>query len=180
MKNTYVKTFLAASLLTLSVSSANAGATVAQFASPDENRPECANTPAEFATMKDLVAAANAFGGIQNIVGTWKLTGIPFVNQKISFKYDSTQFLVQTNNEPPEQVSLCAHKDKSGLPAIRIAVHTPGCPENKNIYVRANGAGSMLLTAYGTKAIGTAKFKRKSATPLPDGVPAPPVACAKN
>lgn len=181
MKNTLAfKSLLVASLLTLSTAAHAGKVTVAQFASPDENTPNCADTPAELASMKDLVAAINTFGGLQAVVGTWKLSGIPFVNQRISFKYDTTKFVVQTNNELPEQVSICSHKNAAGQPMLRIAVHTPGCPENKNIYLQANGKGAMRLTAYGTKAIGTANFKQKSTAPLPDGNQTNPVACAKN
>lgn len=180
MKNTYTfKSLLVASLLTLSTAAHAGKVTVAQFASPDENTPNCADTPAELATMKDLVAVVNTFGGLNAVVGTWKLSGIPFVNQKISFKYDSTKFIVQTNNEFPESVSLCSHKNAAGQPMLRVAVHSPGCPENKNIYILANGKGKFKLTAYGTKAIGTANFKQQSTAPLPDGNKANPVACAK-
>ncbi len=181
MKNTLkFRSLLVASLLTLSTAAHASKVTVAQFASPDENTPNCANSPAELASMKDLVAVMKTFGGLQAVVGTWKLSGIPFVNQKISFKYDSTKFIVQTNNEFPEEVSLCSHKNAKGQAMLRVSVHTPGCPENKNIYLQADGKGVMRLTAYGTKAIGTAKFKQKSVTPLPDGNKANPVSCAKN
>lgn len=180
MKNTHtLKSLLVASLLTLSTAS-QAAVTVAQFASPDENTPNCADTPAELSTLADVSAALQSFGGLQAVVGTWKLSGIPFVNQRISFKYDATKFIVQTNNEYPESVSICSHKDAAGRPMLRIAVHTPGCPENKNIYLQSGGKGVMRLTAYGTRKIGTATFKQKTTTPLPDGNVSNPVACAKN
>lgn len=181
MKNTHtVKSLLVALSLTLSAS-AFAGSTVkvSQFSSPDENQPNCADTPAELATMPDIVAIVNKFGGLDAIVGTWKLGGLigNLANERVSFKYDSTKFVVQTNMEPSEQVSVCSAGNQ-----LRVAIHTPGCPENKNIYISPIKAGEMYISAYGAlKKLGKpARFIRKAAQPLPEGAPVPPVACAKD
>lgn len=185
MKNTHtVKSLLVASLLTASASAFAGTVTVAQFSTPDENQPNCADTPAEMASMPDIMEIVNQFGGLDAIVGTWKLGGLAgsFSNQQVSFKYDTTKFMVQTNMEPSEQVSVCSAVNQAGEKLLRVAVHSPGCPENKNIYIKATKEpGKMQLTAYDAvkKLGGPATFNKKSDTPLPEGQPVPPVACAK-
>lgn len=144
----------------------------------DEKAPTCAANPAELQTQPDTLARVAAMGGLDGLLGTWQLSGIPFKKDKLSFDYDSQNFYVQSGDETRETVSLCAEEAEPVW--IRISVHTPGCPENKNVRIKNAGPNRMHLKAYATRAIGTATFKKIADRPLPEGTPNPNAKCAQS
>jgi hypothetical protein len=170
MKRTFSKVSV---LILLSVLSRSAHAfTAQQFAFPDANGPECAATPTELSSKPEIIAAAQTFGSLDRVAGTWKLSNIPLVKKAIAFTYDNFGFYVQNGNLPPQKASLCSYKTANGRLLLRVALHQPYCPENTNIYIQAVSQEEMTLTAYATKDIGTVRFKRNGDDPLPvKGVP---------
>ncbi len=139
----------------------------AAFAAPDANSPECAANPTELATKPDIIAAAQAFGSLDQVAGIWKLTGVPFVKRVIAFTYDNFGFYVQNGNLPPQRASLCSYRTANGKLLLRVSLHKPYCPENTNIYIQAVSPEEMAVTAYATQRVGTVRFKRKGQKPLP-------------
>jgi hypothetical protein len=156
-------------VLTALFGSLQAAADNAVFISPDHNQANCAATPAELATHSTVTAALQTFGGLENVIGTWELSGIPFKSDIISFISDSNGFYVQNGDDVPAKASLCSQLNTDRQLMLRISVHKPACPETRNIFVRSKGIGKMRVTAYATRAIGSVTFKRKSPVPQPPG-----------
>jgi hypothetical protein len=142
------------------------------FAYPGANTPECAATPIELATKPDIIAAARTFGSLDRVAGNWKLTGIPLVKRAIAFTYDNFGFYVQNGNLPPQKASLCSYRTANGRLLLRVSLHKPYCPENRNIYIQALSEEEMAVTAYATQRVGTVRFKRNGSATLPvRGIP---------
>ncbi len=156
-------------LASLFVSVKASATDIAVFTSPDHNQANCAATPAELATHKTVSAALHTFGGLNSVVGTWRLSGIPFKSDIISFNADQNGFYVQNGDDLPAKASLCSQLNTDRQLMLRIAVHKPACPETRNIFVRSKGPDKMRVTAYATRLIGSATFKRISPTPQPAG-----------
>jgi hypothetical protein len=162
-----MKTLIAITALFVTVQ-ANAG-DITVFTSPDHNQANCAATPAELATHATVAAALQTFGGLNSVVGTWQLSGIPFKSDIISFNADNNGFYVQNGDDVPAKASLCSQLNTDRQLMLRIAVHKPACPETRNIFVRAKGPEKMRVTAFATRVIGSVTFKRISPTPQPAG-----------
>ncbi len=151
----------------------------AQWNAPDHNSPLCVATPAELAQKPEIFGMVQTIVDQQNktgldaIRGTWKFSNI-FARATISFDYDETGFYVQSEDDLPEKVSVCGD-DQMGF--IRVAVHEPGCPENRNLYIKTAGINRFTLKAYSTRAVGSVKFKKLSDEPQPKGSPKPKVKC---
>lgn len=151
----------------------------AQWNTPDEKSPLCVATPNELSQRPELLTMVQSIvdqgnkSGLDGIKGTWKFSNI-FAKAMISFDYNDTGFFVQSEDDVPEKVSICGD-DPSGW--IRVSIHEPGCPENKNIYIKSAGPNRFSLKAYSTKAVGSVKFKKISDEPQPRGTPKPPVKC---
>ncbi len=142
---------------------------------PDHNRPSCARNPQELNQTAETLARVNALGGVDGLKGTWKLSNI-FAKATLSFDYDQNNFYVQSEDDVRETVSLCINETKPDW--VRVSVHTPACPENKNVYIKSLGANRMALTSFATRSVGTVTFKKASNVPQPPGSPKPPVRCA--
>ncbi len=162
--------------LTLSFATAQA-----QWTSPDEHSPSCASTPAELANQVETLARINTVEssdgkiGLDALVGVWKYSSA-MGKATVSVYYDESGFFVQNEDDVPEKASLCIDDEKAGW--VRVSLHDPGCPENKNIYVKAVKTDVIGVNLFMTRYMGGVKMNKASSTPLPPGLPKPPVKCA--
>lgn len=161
-------------VLTISGSLVSASYVHAQ-AQPDENRPSCARNIAELDQKPETLARLKAMGGVTGLKGTWNYSSI-FAKAMLSFDYDQNAFYVQSEDDIRETVSLCVHESKPDW--VRVSIHTPACPENKNVYIKSAGPNRMSLSSHATRAVGSVTFKKTSNQPQPPGNPKPPVQCA--
>lgn len=151
----------------------------AQWESPNEKTEGCVSSPAELilsAEVQPLISTltdVNQNQGLAALQGQWKYSSL-FAKATISFRFDDTGFYVQSDDDVPEKVSLCPAPKNW----IRVSVHEPGCPENKNIYIQATAGGRITLKAYSTRVIGSVKFKKISDQPADAGSPKPKPQCA--
>jgi hypothetical protein len=162
-----MKTLIVFAALLVSVQSS--ASDIARFVAPDHNQANCAANPAELAARPTVAAALQTFGGLDSVIGTWELSGIPFKSDIISFSADRNGFYVQNSDDIPAKASICSQLNTDRQLMLRIAVHKPACPETRNIFVRSKGVGKMRVTAYATRAIGSVTFKRIAPTPQPAG-----------
>lgn len=160
---------LAALTILFALSNANA-----QWTSPDEKSPSCAATPAELAQKADTLARVNAITssngkvGLEAAFGAWKYSSV-FGKMTVSVSYDDKGFYLQSDDDVPEAASLCA--DDNNPSWVRISVHSPACPENKNIYIKAMEVDTIGVKAYMSRSLGGVKFKKIADQPLPPGSP---------
>lgn len=135
----------------------------------------CITKSSELSTKPSIEAFIKTMGGLDAIRGTWQLTGIPFVKDKLSFDFDSQAFYVQSDTDPRDAVSICIDdKEKDWL---LILVGEPACTENKEIRIQPIETDRFRLRAYGTRVIGSAKFKKIAPSAMSPGTKRKPTRC---
>lgn len=137
--------------------------------------PICIQKPSELPGKTSVEAFIKTMGGLDAIRGTWQLTGIPFVKDKLSFDFDPEAFYVQSDTDPRDAVDICVDdKEKEWL---LILVHAPACPENKEIRIQPIEKDRFRLKAHGTRLIGSAKFKKIAPEAMAPGTKRKPARC---
>ncbi len=135
----------------------------------------CAENSSELPTQPIIAAFIKTMGGIDAVRGTWQLSGIPFVKDKLAFDYDTKAFYVQSETDPRDAASICI--DDKEPDWLLITIHSPACEENKEIRIQPVGTDRFRLRAYGTRLLGSVKFKKISPQALTPGTKRKPVRC---
>lgn len=148
----------------------------------DEHRPSCAATPAELYTKPATLALLEAAKTtpiltLNSLKGVWQLQGIPFHSDKIGVNITTAGFQVQIR-DIIRSASICVDENRPGW--LRVSIHEPRCPENKNIYLRALAPNSISIEAYQTRVIGIARFRRVNQNPAMNVAAQAAPACARN
>lgn len=157
----------------------SAGAALAQ---PDEHRSSCASSPEQLYQKPETLALLHKAKttptlDLNSMTGVWQVQGIPLRSDKIGVNVKSDRFVVQIK-DIVRNASICVDEERAGW--LRIVIHNPRCPENKNIYVRALGPNSIQIEAYQTRLVGSARFRRVSANPALTVKPYVRPPCATN
>lgn len=121
---------------------------------------QCVTNMVDLASAPEVKRILALFGGADNMQGSWKLAGLAgsFVQAKVKFENRVTTFWTQYNDEPANQIYVCAGDDKQSL---KLVVYKPIDPNNKVIIIKPvpNSTDLMLVSAHqsGWKFV---KFKK--------------------
>ncbi len=135
---------------------------------PDEHRPSCAATPDQLYQKPDTLsllqrAKTGPTLNLNSMTGTWQVQGLIIRKDQIGVNIRRDGFVVQIK-DIVRNASICTDELRAGW--LRIVLHEPRCPENKNIYVKVLEPGMIEIEAYQTRLIGSAVFKRVSQNPI--------------
>ncbi len=100
------------------------------FVNPTQKNEVCISGPSELLEEASVTKTVESFGGLDQLLGTWKLSGMAgnFVSLNVSIFAEDNQFYVQANNDPKKAVWICSTHDNSTTLFVRV-LH-PAKPEN--------------------------------------------------
>lgn len=149
---------------------------------PNEFSSSCAASPEELYQKPEILtllekAKTTPILTLNSLKGVWQVQGIPFRSDKIGVNVTTGGFIVQIR-DVIKPASICLDEGRTGW--LRIAIHEPRCPENKNIYVRPLGSNLIEIEAYQTRLVGSARFRRTNPNPNLNVKPQVRPPCARN
>ena len=120
----------------------------------------CATRPSEVASMRDVQETLQLFGGLDAVIGSYKLGGLIGDIKKIRVQLESTPegFTSRVNKDDVKQVWLCADPRDAGV--LHLKVINSALPENSLILVKPGTDGSSIYLASAGSKWKYYRFKR--------------------
>ncbi len=122
----------------------------------------CATSAVEVSRSLEISRAVQTFGGIDSVLGGWKLAGLAgiFAKANVELRAEATNFTVKINEADEKRFTLCV--DSAQLGALKLHVLKAASPDFAMFLLKPGQPGATIYGACGKSNWKFMKFKRPS------------------